>query len=289
MKTSRERRRVVAKVQAAKGVSERRAVRWTGFSRSTIRYRSVRGPEEDLRARIQALALERPRWGYRRIHVLLTREGWTVNRKRVYRIYREEGLAVRRKGRRRRSEVPRPVRDPIGETNQRWGLDFIHDTLANGRTFRCLAAVDEYSRECVALEVDHSLGSARVIEVLERLRNERGLPQQIVVDNGPEFTSRAFDAWAYARGVELVYIQPGKPTQNAFVESFNRGFRDECLNLHWFVSLRDARRNIEHWRIDYNRVRPHSSLGELTPAEYVRKKTELKRNRTRSKTEIAKL
>lgn len=267
--TARERRRVVQKVQAAYGISERRAIRFTGFPRSSMRYRALRDPQEGLRARILELARERPRWGYRRIHLLLRREGWPVNRKRVQRLYREEGLAVRRKGKRRRSQVPRPVRRPLGRPNERWSLDFVSDTLANGRTFRCLTVVDEFSRECLAIHVAHSIPAVRVIEVLERLRAERGLPEIVITDNGSEFTSRAFDAWAYARGVKIHYIQPGKPVQNCYIESFNGTLRDECLNLHWFISLADARRTIEAWRTDYNRVRPHSSLGDLTPEEFV--------------------
>ncbi len=266
--TARERRRVVEKVQAAAGVSERRAVRFTGFARSTIRYRSVRAPQEELRARIRELAAQRPRWGYRTIHNLLRREGWPVNRKRVQRLYREEGLAVRRRGKRRRSQIPRPIRDPLGGPNERWSMDFMSDTLSSGRTFRCLTIVDEFSRECLAIHVAHSIPAVRVIEVLEALRQECGLAPIIVTDNGSEFTSRAFDAWAYARGIKIDYIQPGKPVQNCFIESFNGTLRDECLNLHWFLSLEDARRTIEGWRKDYNRVRPHSSLGGLTPAEY---------------------
>ncbi len=266
--TARERRRVVERVQAAAGVSERRAVRFTGFPRSTIRYRSVREPQEVLRARIRELAGERPRWGYRTIHNLLRREGWPVNRKRVQRLYREEGLAVRRRGKRRRSQIPRPIRDPLGGANQRWSMDFMSDTLSSGRTFRCLTIVDEFSRECLAIQVAHSIPAVRVIEVLEGLREDRGLAPLIVTDNGSEFTSRAFDSWAYARGIKIDYIQPGKPVQNCFVESFNGTLRDECLNLHWFLTLEDARRTIETWRRDYNSVRPHSSLGGLTPVEY---------------------
>jgi putative transposase len=266
--TARERRRVVGQVRAAEGISERRAVRWTGFSRSTIRYRSRRPPQEALRARIRELAGERPRWGYRRIHVLLRREGWAVNRKRVHRLYRDEGLAVRRRGRRRRSQVPRPVRDPIGQPGERWSIDFISDTLSSGRTFRCLAVIDEFSRECFALHAAHSIPAGRVVQVLERLRVERGLPKRIICDNGSEFTSRAFDAWAYSRDIRIEYIQPGKPIQNCFVESFLGSFRDECLNLHWFLSLADAKMAIERWRKDYNRVRPHSALNDLPPAEF---------------------
>lgn len=267
--TARERRRVVAKVRAAKDVSERRAIRWTGFPRSTIRYRGVGPTQDELRVRIRMLALERPRWGYRRIHVLLRREGWAVNRKRVYRLYRDEGLAVRRKGKRKRSQVPRIEPAPLGAPGERWSLDFVHDTLSSGRSFRCLTVMDEYSREALAVHVGYSIPSVRVIEVLERLRAERGLPDVLVTDNGSEFTSRAFDAWAYARGVKLHYIQPGKPTQNCFIESFNGTFRDECLNLHWFPALSHARKIIESWRKDYNEARPHSSLGDLTPSEFI--------------------
>jgi putative transposase len=267
--TAQERRRAVETIQAEHEMSERKAVRFTGFPRSTIRYQSTQEPQEALRARIRALALERPRWDYRRIHVLLLREGGRVNRKRVQRLYRADGLAVRRKGKRKRSQVPRPVRGVLGAPNERWSLDFVSDTLSNGRTFRCLTVVDEFSREALAVHVAYSIPATGVIEVLEQLREERGLPGVIITDNGSEFTSRAFDAWAYARGVKVDYIQPGKPMQNGFVESFNGSLRDECLNLHWFVTLRDAREKIESWREDYNRVRPHSALGNLTPEEYV--------------------
>jgi len=202
------------------------------------------------------------------IHTVLRREGWPVNRKRVQRLYREEGLAVRRRGKKRRSQVPRPLRAPLSGRNERWSMDFMSDTLSSGRRFRCLTIIDEFSRECLAIHVAHSIPAVGVIAVLERLREERGLPNVIVTDNGSEFTSRAFDAWAYARGVKIDFIQPGKPVQNAFIESFNGTLRDDCLNLHWFLSLRDAQVTIEDWRRDYNEVRPHSSLGGLTPTEY---------------------
>lgn len=267
--TAGERRRTVEKVQAAVGVSERRAVRFTGFPRSTIRYQTVREPQEELRARIRELAAERPRWGYRFIHTMLRRSGLVVNRKRVQRLYREEGLAVRRRGRKRRSQAPRLVRSPLSGPNRRWSMDFVSDTLSSGRRFRCLNIVDEFSRECMAIHPSHSIPAVRVIEVLERLREKRGLPEVIVTDNGSEFTSRAFDAWAYSRGIKINFIQPGKPIQNCFVESFNGTFRDDCLNAHWFLSLEDARRTIEVWRKEYNEVRPHSSLGGLTPTEFV--------------------
>lgn len=266
--TTRERRRVVERLQAARGISQRRAIRFTGFPRSTIRYRSIRDPQEELRERIRELAGERPRWGYRMLHLLLRREGWPVNRKRVQRLYREEGLAVRRRGKKRRSQLPRLVRDPVGGPNERWSMDFMLDTLSSGRRFRCLTIVDEHTRECLAIHVAHSIPATGVIRVLEQLRLDRGLPDVIVTDNGSEFTSHAFDSWAYARNVKIDFIQPGKPTQNAFIESFNGTLRDDCLNLHWFQSLPDARYRIEGWRSDYNQVRPHSSLGGLTPEEF---------------------
>ena len=266
--TARERRRVVERVQAARGISQRKAIRYTGFPSSTIRYRSLRPAQEELRARIRQLAGEHPSWGYRFIHDLLVREGRRVNLKRVYRLYREENLAVRRRSKKRRSQAPRVVRTPLTQPNERWSLDFVHDTLSTGRGFRCLTVLDECTRESPAIHPAHSIPADEVIAVLERLRLERGLPQQIITDNGSEFRSRAFDAWAYARGVKLEFIQPGKPVQNCFIESFNGTFRHDCLNQHWFTSLSDARTTIEAWRRLYNEVRPHSSLERLTPREF---------------------
>jgi len=196
--TARERRDVVRKIQAAYGLSQRRAIRFTGFPPSTIRYKSVRSSDEELRAEIRDLAERYARWGYRTIHDLIVRKGNKVNRKRVQRLYREEGLAVRRRCRRRRSQVPRMVRTPLTRPNERWSMDFVSDTLSSGRQFRCLTILDEFTRESPEIYVDHSIPALRVIEVLERLREERGLPDTIVVDNGSEFRSRALDAWAYA-------------------------------------------------------------------------------------------
>jgi putative transposase len=268
--TARARRQVVTKVQAALHVSERCAIRYTGFARSSMRYRSTRDPQEALCERIRHWAALKPRWGYRFIYRMLRREGWLVNRKRVQRLYRAEGLTVRRRGKRKRMQMPRILRTELTGPNQRWSMDFVRDTLATGRPFRCLNIIDEYSRECLAIEVSHSLPSVRVIEVLERLRMTRGLPTVFVTDNGSEFRSGAFDAWAYARDVRIDFIQPGKPVQNCFVESFNGTFRDDCLNAHWFLSLDRARVTIEKWRKEYNEERPHSSLNDLTPAEYGR-------------------
>jgi putative transposase len=213
------------------------------------------------------LATLRPRWGYRRLHWLLRREGHTVNRKRVYRLYQELGLVVRRR-KRKRVAVPRtPLAKPT-QPNQRWSMDFITDALADGRKFRCFTLGDDCTRESSAIETDFSLTGERVVAVLERVGAERGFPEAIVCDNGPDFTSQALDQWAHDRGVQLHFIDPEKPVQNAFAESFNGRLRDECLNDNWFVSLLDARRTIEAYRQDHNTARPHSSLGDLTPAEY---------------------
>jgi putative transposase len=254
--------------EQAFGLSRRKACGLAGISRSVVAYESRRPSDDELRERILAHARERPRYGYRRIHVLLEREGWTGNRKKTYRIYRDEQLSVRRRKRKRVAAAPREAIPVPSRPNVRWSMDFVSDTLGDGRTFRALNIVDDFSREAVAIEVGKSLPGSRVVRVLERLATTRGLPRTIVTDNGPEFTSRVLDQWAYRSGVELHFIQPGKPVQNAFVESFNGKFRDECLNASWFVSLADACRGIGAWRIDYNRVRPHSSLGNLTPEEF---------------------
>jgi putative transposase len=224
----------------------------------------VQGLLDELRAHAAA----RPRFGYRRIHVLLRRGGWRVNHKRVYRLYRAEGLAVRRRKRKRMAVGLRTVLPPPSRPNERWSMDFTLDTLASGRKFRTLNVVDDFTRECLAIEVDTSLGGARVVRVLDRLRELRGLPGVVVCDNGPEFTGQVLDAWAYKVGLKIHFIRPGKPVENCYVESFNGKFRDECLNDHWFLDLEDAQTKIQSWRDDYNEVRPHSSLGDLTPKEY---------------------
>lgn len=269
MVTPEDRRTAVTLAMRTAGISERQACRYTGFARTSQRYRPRRAPRSELRERLHTLALLRPHWGYRRLYLLLRREGHVVNRKLVQRLYREEGLAVRRRKRKRVAvpRVPRPV--PHGR-NERWSIDFVSDALGDGRKFRALAIVDDFTRECPAIEVDVSLPGARVVRVLERLAQTRGLPQAIVCDNGPEFSGQALDQWAHARGVTLEFIEPGKPVQNAFAESFNGRLRDECLNESWFVSLADAQRTIEAWRIDYNETRPHSGLDDRTPAEFAR-------------------
>ena len=265
------RRRLVSFFQEVFGFSRRRACGLAQISRSTIEYRSRRPDDRSLRERILAWARERTRYGYRRIYLLLRREGWAVNRKRVYRIYREEALSVRRRRRKQVAAAPRQAMPLPLRPNERWSLDFMADTLADGRTFRTLNIVDDFTREAIAIEVGRSIPGARVVRVLERLTRARGVPRAFVLDNGPEFTSRALDQWAYRSGVELRFIQPGTPVQNAFVESFNGKFRDECLNQSWFVSLADAIRSIAAWRLDYNRHRPHSALNNLTPEEFAQR------------------
>jgi putative transposase len=248
--------------------SERRTGRLLGMSRSSCRYQPRRPEAKALRQRLRELAAERRRFGYRRLHALLRREGWAVNWKRVYRVYRQEHLQVGKRPRKRGVSLPRlPLALPSGP-NERWSMDFMMDSLATGRRFRTLNVVDDYTRECVRIEVDTSLGGERVARVLEELSWQRGGPQVIVVDHGPEFTSQALDRWAYRQGVGLHFIAPGKPEQNAYVESFNGKFRDECLNEHWFGDLEEAREKIETWRQDYNQRRPHSALGYRTPEEF---------------------
>jgi putative transposase len=238
------------------------------MSRSSCRYQVQRQDEEALRGRLREFAQERRRFGYRRLTVLLRREGWPVKHKRVYRLYREEGLGVRRRKRQRIGKVERQSLTTPTRPNERWSMDFVADALTDGRRFRSLNIVDDFNRECLAAEVDTSLPGARVVRVLERLGELHGLPEVVVTDNGPEFAGQTLDVWAYQRGVQRHFIEPGKPVQNAFVESFNGKMRDECLNEHWFMTLAEARQTIEAWRRDYNEVRPHSSLGNRTPKEF---------------------
>lgn len=216
------------------------------------------------------LAAQRPRYGCPRIHLLLRRDGFTQNHKLTHRIYREEQLQVRKRRRKRVAAAPREAKPVPDAPHRRWSMDFVSDSLMDGRSLRTLNVVDDCTRTCVAIEVDVSLPGERVARVLDRAAAKYGWPQTIVMDNGPEFTGKALDQWAFTRGVELYFIQPGKPVQNAFVESFNGRLRDECLNQNWFTSLEHARREIADWREDYNTYRPHSSLGGLTPQEYER-------------------
>jgi len=267
MVTPDAKRKAVAHARDHYGLSERRACSLIGVSRRLIRYQPKKPDDGPLRQRLRELASQRRRFGYRRLGYLLAREGMRPNHKKLLRIYREEGLKVRRRGGRKRALGTRaPMTLPQGP-NQRWSLDFVSDSLICARRFRILCVVDDYSRECLALVADTSLSGARVARELTRLIDERGKPHTVVSDNGTELTSSAILRWSQERQVEWHYIAPGKPTQNAFVESFNGRLRDECLNETLFTSLAHARAVLREWRHDYNHVRPHSKLGGLTPIE----------------------
>jgi len=261
-------RQLVAEVITTHGLSQRRACGLLEITRRS--FRRAPGPDRnrELRERLKTLAEERRRWGCPMLYQVLRREGWRVNHKRVERLYRAEGLSLRRRRRRKRLSHLRVVRPRATAANQAWALDFVHDTLFSGRRFRALTVIDEWSRESLAIEVDLSLTGERVARVLDRVASGRGLPAVLQSDNGPEFTSRALDQWAYDNQVRLQFIEPGKPIQNAFIESFNGRLREECLNQHLFLSLDDAQSKIEQWRSEYNRERPHSSLGYLPPEEF---------------------
>ena len=259
----------VSHARESLGLSERKCCLLVGISTSVYRYRPRLDDDGVLRQRLRELAGQRKRFGSPRLHIMLKRESLVINHKRTERIYREEGLALRRKRRRKGAAGLRVVMPSPLRPNQRWSMDFVTDSIVTGRRFRALAIVDDYSRECPAIEVDTSLGGARVVSVLERLSETRGLPEVITMDNGPEFAGKALDEWAYREGVKLNFIRPGKPIENAFAETFNGRFRDECLNTNWFLSLEDAMEKIESWRHDYNEWRPHSALDNLSPTQYL--------------------
>ena len=269
MVSPQARREAVELLMTARAMGVTRACGLVGISRSVFRYESTRAASNAaLTERLATLAAEKRRYGYRRLHVLIRREGHLVNWKRVYRLYREADLAVRRRKRKRIGPVERrPLPKPTSP-NVSWSMDFVSDGLANGRRLRCLTIVDDCTRECLAIEVDTSLPGTRVAATLDRLAELRGLPRSITVDHGPEFEGKVLDAWAYLRRVQLAFIRPGKPVENAYIESFNGRLRDECLNEHWFINMVHARSVIERWRIEYNTERPHSALGYLTPAQY---------------------
>lgn len=254
------------------GLSERRSCGLVLSHRSTARYVGRRKDDLALRLRLKDLAARRPRYGYMRLWVMLRRDGWRVNRKKVYRIYSEEGLSVRTgKRRRKRASHLRVVPPRAANPGEHWSMDFVADSLGSGRKFGVLTIVDNVSRECPCLETDHGLTGRQVAEVLENLWQQGKRPRVITVDTGTEFTSKALDAWAHRRGLRLDFIRPGKPVENAFIESFNGKLRDECLNTNVFLSIADAREKIEAWRIDYNTNRPHSSLGNQATEEWARK------------------
>jgi putative transposase len=265
-----QRRQFVTWIREAYQLSQRRACRIVRLSESSFRYRSVRPDQRPLRLRLRDLAAVRLAAGYRQLHVFLRREGWHVNHKRVYRLYREEGLSLKRQRRRRhRSATLRAERPVVTAPDQQWAMDFMHDTLAGGASIRVLTVIDLHTRECVALQAARTFGGTDVADTLEAARRDRGgLPKQIRVDNGTEFTSKALDHWAYWNGVQLDFSRPGKPVDNAFIEAFNASLRRECLSQHWFFSLEEAQRTLDCWKEDYNNNRPHSSLRQLPPAQF---------------------
>jgi len=256
------------------GLSVRKACKMIGLSRTSFCYKPVSKPDEEVIVRrLRKLAETRRRFGCPRLHIMLRREGFMINHKRTERIYRQEGLILRIRRRKKlssllRTEMPRPQ-----NPNHIWSMDFMRDNLADGRTIKVLSVVDEYTRKCFRIEVDTSINGMRVARALSEIGQIEGLPEIIINDNGPEFISNALDNWAYQRGVKLTFIRPGKPVENAYIESFNGRFRDECLNENWFLTLEHARGIIEKWRVDYNNERPHSSLGYLTPEEFIKQES----------------
>lgn len=271
MVTPAARREAVAHLEEVHGVSQRRACQALDVDRSSVRYRSRRPDDAPIRARLREIAAVRRRFGYRRLHILLRREGLQLNHKKLRRLYAEERLQVRRRGGRKRALGTRaPLALPHGP-NQRWSLDFLHDQLSDGRRFRILAVVDDFTRECLALVADTSLSGLRVGRELDAVIARRGKPAGCLSDNGTELTSTAILRWSQDTGVEWHYIAPGKPQQNAFIESFNGRLRDELLNETLFSSLAHARAALASWQFDYNTIRPHSSLGNLTPLEYAKR------------------
>ena len=271
MVTPDAKRDAVAHACAVHGVSQRRACEALDVDRSSARYRSNRAPDLELREAMKAVATERRRFGYRRIHVMLERQGIVMNIKKLRRLYSEEKLQVRKRGGRKRAlGTRRPILVP-DRPNQRWSLDFVSDSFTDGRRFRVLTVVDDHTRECLALVADTSLSGLRVVRELDGIIARRGRPLTVVSDNGTEFTSMTILRWSQDRGIDWHYIAPGKPMQNGFIESFNGSFRDECLNETLFSSLAEARNRITNWKEDYNSQRPHSSLGNLTPDEFATK------------------
>jgi putative transposase len=268
------RKREIAKwTIEAIGIATKRACRLLALQRSTFYKKSTRRDETVLRLRLRDLAQARPRprYGYRRLHILLQREGWHLGHNRVHRLYRLEGLTLRQRRKKKyaariRTAPPKPLKP-----NERWSMDFVSDALSTGRRIRIFTLVDCYTRECLALHVEHSLPSRAVTAVLDTVIAERGAPGVITMDNGPEFTCNHFDTWAYTQKVNVDFIRPGHPTENGYIESFNGKFRDECLNASWFVSLAEARLAIEAWKKEYNEMRPHSSLGNIAPAVYAQR------------------
>ena len=266
------------------GLSQRRACRLVEVSRTVMQYQpKLNDLNNWLRQRLKELAEKHRRYGHIRLYVLIRREGLVVNHKRTERIYRAEGLSLRIRRRRKFAAVVRSPLSPASRPNERWAMDFIQDSLWSGRKFRTLSIVDTYTRECMIVEADTSLPSYRAVRILDRLGDFKGLPNSIRVDNGPEFISKALDEWAYRNNVKLDFIHPGKPVENAYVESFHGKFRDECLNENYFSDIQEAKNKIEEWRIEYNTFRPHSSLDYKTPEEFLKQCEQEKLNQNAPK------
>ena len=253
------------------GLSERKACRLVDLNRSSKQYKPSKRDDSEIRARIRELAEKHKKYGSPMIHAILRREGYMLNHKKTERIYREERLSLRKKVRRKLPARARVPRERATRVNEVWSMDFVSDSLADGRKFRVLTIIDDFTRFCPGMAVSSSLPARRVTRFLDEVAYISGYPERIRVDNGPEFISRDFSSWARKRGIEVEYIRPGKPTDNSFIESFNGKFRDECLNENWFMSIQESRRVIEAWRIEYNSYRPHSSLGNATPDEFTGK------------------
>ena len=241
-----------------------------GANRASVRYCSKKPDEMLLKKKIIAIAHEKRRYGYRRIHILLKRDGIAINHKKLFRLYKRLGLNVRKRGSRKKALGSRIISMPLNRINQEWSLDFVHDALACGKRIRIMTIVDDFTRESLRMVVDTTLNGRRVRDELERIIEIRGVPDRILSDNGTEFTSTAILKWCNEKGIKWDYIQPGKPYQNGYIESFNGKLRDECLNENWFTSLQEAKRLVEEWREEYNERRPHSSLGGKTPGEVAR-------------------
>ncbi|WP_420796210.1 IS3 family transposase [Burkholderia gladioli] len=265
------RRDVVAYVVSHYGLTMRRACRLLKQPRSVQYYRSVKDPRPELRSRMREIAYTRVRYGYRRVHVLLRREGWQLGRNQAYRLYCEEQLQLRSKlPKRRKMVVTRMAKIVPVKPNDAWSMDFVADQLADGSKFRTLTVVDVFTKEALAIEVGQRLKGEHVVSALNRIVARRGAPRHVFVDNGSEFSGRLLDMWAYHHQAKIDFSRPGKPTDNCHIETFNGSFRDECLNLHWFETLGEAKAIIEAWRRDYNENRPHSALKDLAPAEFAR-------------------
>ena len=257
------------------GLSKNKACKIIDLRRTTFDYKSRREPDTELRKLLIEIAHKRRRFGSPRLYIMIRRKGIIVNHKKIERIYQEEKLQIRKRKKKKLTGCPRVPAPLPQKPNQRWSMDFMSDSFCTGRRFRAFNVIDDYTRECIAIETDSSLPGKRVVRVLSRLIDLRGKPETITCDNGPEFISKAVNEWAYKNNINIDYINPGKPNENCFVESFNDKFRNECLNEHWFLNLHQAREIIDNWRNDYNDERPHSSLNDLTPVEF-RKKEELR-------------